>query len=226
MSKTALVLCGGKGTRFRSISEKPKILTPFGDALFIDWLLNYLISNNYKQIILSLGYRYKEIIGYLKSRDYGVNIDYVIEEESLGTGGAILNIFKLRQLCEVTVFNGDTYWSAPIPSAFNQSNKFDCSLLVKTLKHNNRYGNVLIRNDDTVDIEFPDLERPILNSQVYIGIARIRLENPIFRIHRPFSFETLICSMKLKCLLFQYSGDMCDFGTVSGFQNLKNNYEV
>ena len=77
---------------------------------------------NYKQIILSLGYRYKEIIGYLKSRDYGVNIDYVIEEESLGTGGAILNIFKLRQLCEVTVFNGDTYWSAPIPSAFNQSN--------------------------------------------------------------------------------------------------------
>ena len=65
MSRVALILCGGKGTRFRSISSSPKILAPFRSGLFIDWLIDFLKNNKFETIILSLGYKSEEIIEYI-----------------------------------------------------------------------------------------------------------------------------------------------------------------
>ena len=80
-SDAAIILCGGKGTRFREISSEPKILTPFRGEKFIDYIIKYLRRQNIEKIILSLGHKSEEIIKYIQSKQYS-NVEFIIETKS------------------------------------------------------------------------------------------------------------------------------------------------
>ena len=56
MITEAIILCGGKGTRFKNISRAPKILADFGNEKFLDLQIEYLRENNFERIILAVGY--------------------------------------------------------------------------------------------------------------------------------------------------------------------------
>ena len=64
----AIILCGGKGSRFKSVSAKPKILAKFGKKNLIDLILNQFKLNKIsKPPIFLLGNQSHEILSYLKS---------------------------------------------------------------------------------------------------------------------------------------------------------------
>jgi NDP-sugar pyrophosphorylase family protein len=53
-----LILCGGRGTRLRSvISDKPKVLVPVNGRPFLSYLLDQLIAASFKNVILCTGYK-------------------------------------------------------------------------------------------------------------------------------------------------------------------------
>ena len=52
-------------------------------------IIKHLVKNNFKKVILSIGYKSQYIIDYFSKEDFGTEIIFSKEEDMLGTGGAI-----------------------------------------------------------------------------------------------------------------------------------------
>ena len=106
----AIVLVGGLGTRLRKVvSDVPKPLAPVAGRPFLAWVLDHLADAGIRRTILATGYmadKVEQAIG----RDWGgMEIRYSVEDEPLGTGGAIRNALALLAGNSVHVLNGDTF---------------------------------------------------------------------------------------------------------------------
>ena len=225
MKKSALILCGGFGTRFRKVSSSPKILASFRDKLFIDWLLEFIALNSFEEIFLSIGNRGSEIEHHVSKFYPNANIKIIHEENPLGTGGAVKYFFELYPMKEVYVFNGDTFYSQKIPELLftdYSCNKILC--LCKKLDLNIRFGDFSIV-DGKLNILRGSEKTPILNSQVYCGIARVPID--ILKNNRKsvFSFEELLRGQKNTKLIF-YEGEFLDYGVPEDYTKLEKKYGV
>ena len=83
-----IVLAGGLGTRLRGvIGEMPKCMAPVGGKPFLYWLFRYLSGQGCTRCVLSLGYRHEAVLSWLRQNPPDFAVDYVVEQEPLGTGG-------------------------------------------------------------------------------------------------------------------------------------------
>jgi len=104
----AVILCGGQGTRLRgAISDRPKALAPFGDATFLDILIETLKKAGFHHIILCTGYMKEQITRQFQSRK-DISVSFSEEAEPLGTGGALKNAQSLIRSNTFVVLNGDS----------------------------------------------------------------------------------------------------------------------
>ncbi|MFH1391975.1 MAG: nucleotidyltransferase family protein [Candidatus Diapherotrites archaeon] len=89
--KQAFVLAGGKGERLRPLTiETPKPLVKVKEKPILEYSIEILKKHGVTEVILSVGYLHEKIIDYFKDgSDFGLSIVYAIEEEPLGTGGAL-----------------------------------------------------------------------------------------------------------------------------------------
>lgn len=111
---SAVILAGGLGTRLRSVvSDLPKPMAPIGGRPFLEYQLDYWISQGISRFVLSVGYRHEAITGHFGSRYKGIQLDYAVEEHPLGTGGGfLLAAEQLGQDQPFLLLNGDTYFEA------------------------------------------------------------------------------------------------------------------
>lgn len=106
----AIVLAGGMGTRLKEVvSHVPKPMAPIGDRPFLSILLNFLKSQGFSRIILSIGYMGHHITDYFGDKYLDMDILYSCEDSPLGTGGAIKEALKLCKSDYTFVLNGDTF---------------------------------------------------------------------------------------------------------------------
>lgn len=87
----AIILAGGEGRRLRPLTnDKPKPLLEVGGKPIIEWQIEWMKKYGVNSFVISAGYMKDKLIDYLGSGSkYGVDIEFVIEEEPLGTAGAI-----------------------------------------------------------------------------------------------------------------------------------------
>jgi len=106
----AVILAGGYGKRLRPYTENtPKVLLPVADKSILEWQLNWLKHYGLAEILICAGYLKEKIIAEIGSGvKYGVKVGYVVEDEPLGTGGALKNAEHiLRNEEKFIVVNGD-----------------------------------------------------------------------------------------------------------------------
>ncbi len=61
----------------------------------IGWQLSWLARHGINDVVISTGYLKERIREYVKNGDgFGVDVEYCVEEEPLGTGGALKNSFR------------------------------------------------------------------------------------------------------------------------------------
>jgi D-glycero-alpha-D-manno-heptose 1-phosphate guanylyltransferase len=168
----AIILAGGLGTRLRSaVPELPKCMAPILAKPFIGYLLDYLIQQGIERFIFSLGYKHQVIEQYLDTQYGHLNRMYSVEEEPLGTGGAIRLAATHAKTENVLVVNGDTFFRCDIPSLaqFHHTHDADCSLCLKPMKAFDRYGVVAVDEDQRVT-QFHEkqfYEQGLINGGVY-----------------------------------------------------------
>jgi len=148
MRRQAIILAGGFGTRLREVvNNVPKPMAPIGDKPFLAYLVDDLLANNFDQIILSLHYMPELIQDYFKTNYPGQNIQYAVESEPLGTGGAVkYALTKLASSEPVLILNGDSYLQVnynAIYQAHTQS-KADLTMLLREVENSGRYGRVCL----------------------------------------------------------------------------------
>ncbi len=109
----AFVLAGGLGTRLRPrLGELPKPLAPLGGRPFLVRQLEWLRERGVEHAVILAGYgadRLREALG--DGRALGLELAYSVEEEPLGTGGA-LRLAAGHVDGPAIVVNGDTLGDA------------------------------------------------------------------------------------------------------------------
>src|SRR6185312_6786613 len=87
----AIVLAGGLGTRLQGvIGAYPKCMAQVNGQPFLSHIFEYLNRQKCTRVILSLGYKHRIVTDWLETQDLFFEVDCVIEDEPLGTGGGIL----------------------------------------------------------------------------------------------------------------------------------------
>ena len=108
----AVILAGGLGKRLRPLTdERPKPMIEVLDQPIIEWQIKWFKKFRIEQIVICVGYLKEHIIDYIGSGSkFGVKVGYAVEEEPLGTGGALRNAQSLLGGAEYDGFfmvNGD-----------------------------------------------------------------------------------------------------------------------
>ena len=90
----AVILVGGKGTRLRPLTlSAPKPMLPTAGLPFLTHLLSRIAAAGIEHVVLGTSYK----AGVFESEfgdgsKLGLQIEYVVEDEPLGTGGGIANV--------------------------------------------------------------------------------------------------------------------------------------
>jgi len=176
----AVFLAGGRGTRLQSVvSDRPKPLADINGKPFLYYLLAYNLKYNLiDKIILSIGYKKEMISDYFGTSFQGIPIVYSLEEEPLGTGGAILNSLKYSDSNEILVFNGDSFFELDLNQFVYQSRQRNrpFSIALSEMENFDRYGSVDF--DENYIIKFQEkkfMTKGFINTGIYL------LEKNIFK---------------------------------------------
>ena len=169
-------MAGGKGTRLQSVvSDVPKPLAPVNNRPFLDIIFNFLNKCNYiDNVIIAAGYMADKIIKeYQNRREYSFSILFSVEDELLGTGGAIKRAMQFSQSEDFIVLNGDSYIELNL-GAFIQThlkNNKVMTIVLKEVENANRYGRVTLDDNNRIiyfEEKNPEPSKGYINAGVYL----------------------------------------------------------
>ncbi len=110
---------------------------------FLEIILDNLKERGFTRIILSVCYKHEIIIDYFGSSFKGVELVYSIEEEPLGTGGAIVKSTEFISYDSIWVMNGDTFIDLDYLNVQKEFNKDKVPIMiVAKVANSSRYGKI------------------------------------------------------------------------------------
>ena len=166
-----VILAGGLGTRLQSvIKDKPKCLALINGKPFIDILLDNCIKQGLQRFILCVCHLKDQIIKHLNQRN-DCEIVFSIEQEPLGTGGAVKNAETFIKSNSFFLLNGDSQVNSSFSALanFNTKKKGDMSLLLSAIEESQDYGNVNIDDNHRI-ILFNEKPNVKTNSTINAGV--------------------------------------------------------
>ena len=149
----AIVLAGGLGTRLAHVTgEIPKPMAPVGSRPFLEYLLDYLVEQGTEAAILAVSYKWEVIREHFGTVYRGMPLDYSVEDEPLGTGGAIRQALEFFANDDVVVLNGDTLFHVDLKGMENnhRSSGARLSVALKQVADCGRFGRVEVSADGVI----------------------------------------------------------------------------
>ncbi|MFI8293994.1 NDP-sugar synthase [Streptomyces sp. ms191] len=174
----AILLVGGKGTRLRPLTvNTPKPMVPAAGVPFLTHQLARARAAGVEHIVLATSYLAEVFEPHFgDGSSMGLSLEYVTEEEPLGTGGAIRNVAeRLRSGPDdpVLIFNGDILTGLDIGAlvATHESSGADVSLHLTRVDDPRAFG--LVPTDATgrvtAFLEKPQTPEEIVTDQINAG---------------------------------------------------------
>ncbi|MFF5314177.1 MULTISPECIES: mannose-1-phosphate guanylyltransferase [Streptomyces] len=174
----AILLVGGKGTRLRPLTvHTPKPMVRAAGVPFLTHQLARARAAGVEHIVLATSYLAEVFEPYFgDGAALGLHIEYVTEEEPLGTGGAIRNVAsRLHSGPDdpVLIFNGDILTGLDIRALVDthETTGADVSLHLTKVTDPRAYG--LVPTDDTgrvqAFLEKPQTPEEIVTDQINAG---------------------------------------------------------
>ncbi len=150
----AVVLVGGQGTRLRPLTlSTAKPMLPAAGVPFLAHLLSRIRAAGLRHVVLGTSYRAETFRAYFGDGDgWGLEIDYVVEETPLGTGGAIRNVADRLRGSTAMVFNGDILSGVDLSAllAAHRAAAADATLHLVRVADATRFGSVPTGGDGRV----------------------------------------------------------------------------
>ena len=180
----AVLLIGGFGTRLRPMTDRlPKSMVPVLNVPAIEHTIAYLKRFGIRDIILTLNYLPDIIRDSLGDGDnYGVNLVYCMEEEPLGTAGAVKNTEAHLNGGTFAVLNGDVFTALDIGRMLDEhrAHKAAATIALHQVEDPSAFG-VVEQTDDgsiTAFVEKPKREEARSN---WINAGTYLLEPEVLR---------------------------------------------
>jgi D-glycero-alpha-D-manno-heptose 1-phosphate guanylyltransferase len=219
-----IILAGGFGTRLKSVvSEVAKPMAPMGNKPFLHILMDYLYQEGIEKFVLSVGYKAETVSTYFEKLSLPYSIQYIIENEPLGTGGGIKKALQAVDADEFLVVNGDTFFQLSIADFIQDAKSSKTSFFMALMENKNaqRFGSVRLDGELVVDFGNPHADG-LNNAGVYFvkkseflsvcDADKCSLETEIF--------PKLIAKNQLKAK--RYEAYFIDIGIPEDYQRAKN----
>jgi len=201
----AVVLAGGFGKRLAPLtSEVPKPLLPVGGRPILVRQIEWLRGFGIRDVVLAVGYLKHKIFEALgDGRKLGVRIFYSVEEEPLGTGGAIKNAEPFITDDIFVVLNGDVLTNLDLNKLVEALGDADGAIALVPLR--SPYGIVEFDAGGYVTHfrEKPILEGFYINAGVYALRWRVLSELPDRGNIEETLFPRLAQQRRLKAVVYR-----------------------
>jgi D-glycero-alpha-D-manno-heptose 1-phosphate guanylyltransferase len=174
-----IILAGGFGTRPRPrVRDIPKPMAAIAGRPFLCWLLDRLAHQGFRRIILSVGYGRAAIMEGLGSRQGNIELVYAVEDQPLGTGGAIRHAMPLLDpsLHAFWVMNGDTISALRHQEMFaaHAATSAQMTMALARIADASRYGAVVVRDNRVVGFTASGMPGAgVINSGTYLLSPRL-----------------------------------------------------
>lgn len=174
----AVILAGGKGLRLRPLTDdRPKSLVEVNGRPIAEHQLKLLASEKLVDgVIFACGYKWERIRDRFGSEFAGMKIEYSVEEEPLGTGGAIRKALPaIGKDPEVVIMNGDIITDLSLKRMLDEHKRsMGAAATMLVVPYRSSFGVVRIDKLKTVrgfeeKPEFPDVW---INGGIYVATVR------------------------------------------------------
>jgi mannose-1-phosphate guanylyltransferase len=175
----AVILVGGLGTRLRPLTlSAPKPMLPTAGVPFLTHLISRVREAGVRHVVLGTSYRAEVFEDHFADgADLGVELEYVVETEALGTGGGIRNVADALRGDTVLVFNGDNLIGVDLGAflAAHQARGADVTLCLHRVPDARPYGCVPTDPDGRVTAFLEKDPNPVTD-QINAGLYAFRRE--------------------------------------------------
>ena len=165
----AIILAGGKGTRLRPFTMTiPKPLLPLGDVPIVEVVIRQLVASGVRRVVLTLGHMAPLFTAFFgDGRRFGVQIEYCLEDEPLGTAGPLRLVRDLEDT--FVVMNGDILTTLAFDDIirFHHVRAAWGTVCVSRRRVNVDYGVIV---SDGADRLLDYVEKPTIPYEVSMGI--------------------------------------------------------
>ncbi|RLG13209.1 nucleotidyltransferase [Candidatus Pacearchaeota archaeon] len=172
-SMEAIILCGGLGTRIRTITQDsiPKAMVKIKGKTILEWEIEWLNKHGIVHVILAVrhlaDYIQKKLGDSYQTEIDKVKITYSREPKKLGSGGAVRFAEKHVSDEHVIIMNGDVLTNYNLKEMISAHLKKNLAGTIGVSMMRSPYG--IVEFDDNLMIsEFK--EKPLLNHWIHSGI--------------------------------------------------------
>jgi len=172
----AVVMAGGFGTRLSPLTDTlPKSMLPIGDRPILELIIDQLRQSGVSKVNLTTHYKKDIITDHFGDGDgFGVEIQYVEEDQPMGTAGAI----SLLEWSDdpILVINGDILTDVNFRNMlqFHQEQQADMSVAVRYHEFQLPYGAVTTEGVEITGITEKPMICNLINAGIYLLNPSVR----------------------------------------------------
>ena len=185
--KTAVILCGGKGTRLGEIGKKiPKTLVYVQKKPILWYILNELLNNQVNHFILPIGHKGNLIKNFLKKFQKECRHKLLIDIVDTGKNTSIANrIFKISPKIisdNFLLLNGDAIFNFNLSKIIKNHIKSNFHLSLMTCKVISPFGVVIIKDNKPINFKRDmiydalNINKSMYKGAIFTGMALINKE--------------------------------------------------
>jgi len=188
------LMAGGFGTRLRPLTNNcPKPMLKVGDKPILEQILLNFVEAGFHRFYISTHYMPEVIRDYFGNGEkWGISIQYVHEEEPLGTGGA-LGLLPHDEIDQpLFMMNGDLLTSLNLHSflEFHQAHNGVATMCVREYEHQVPYGVITSEGTQIKSMVEKPVHRFFVNAGIYLlDPALVKSVEPGTRIDMPTLLE-------------------------------------
>lgn len=224
----AVILAGGKGTRLLPLTQVcPKPLVPLGNKPILDTILRQLKHFGFTCVTMAVGHMADMIKKHVGTGErYGLNVQYILEREPLGTAGSLGQMTHLTQ--SFLVMNGDVITNLNYDDLIKFHKRHKALLTIGTYTKNFKIelGIILSKSDNYIA---DYIEKPIHTFQVSMGIYVFEPEVlQYIEPHKPMDFPDLVKRLLangLPVMSYPFDGYWLDIGNPDDYKKALEEYD-
>ncbi|MFN3882488.1 MAG: nucleotidyltransferase family protein [Nitrincola lacisaponensis] len=222
------LMAGGFGTRLRPLTNNcPKPMLKVGDKPILEQILLNFVDAGFHRFYISTHYMPEVICEYFGNGEkWGVSIQYVHEDEPLGTGGA-LGLLPHEEIDQpLFMMNGDLLTSLNLHSflEFHVTHNGVATMCVREYEHQVPYGVITSEGTQIKSMIEKPIHRFFVNAGIYLlAPALVKSVAPGTRIDMPTLLEQQIENNKV-VNMFPIHEYWLDIGRMDDFNKAQDEF--
>lgn len=168
---TVVLMAGGMGSRLRPLTDDiPKPMLQIGPRPILETILEAFVEHGFRRFYLSVNYLAGKVEKHFGDGSrWGVTIEYLREEQQLGTAGA-LSLLPERPVEPLFVMNADLLTRLNFAHLldFHVEHRATATMCVREYEMQVPYGVIDTHSHRIVDIREKPTERYLVNGGVYV----------------------------------------------------------